>query len=85
MRYNVVDHKKNGISVGGFSYYSSVLSDEESVTYEYYHKNIKPKPEAKKKGYVCKVCGWVYEGDTLPDDITCPICKHGAADFKPTE
>ena len=62
---------------------SEVLSDEEAVTYTYYQKNIKPKPEAqKKKGYVCKICGYVYEGDPLPDDFICPWCKHGAADFE---
>ena len=48
-----------------------------------YHKNIKPKPEKKeKKGYICKICGYVYEGDELPDDFVCPICKHGASDFE---
>ncbi len=59
------------------------LSDEKSVTYDYYFNNIKPKPEKKKKGFVCKICGYVYEGDVLPDDFICPICKHGAADFEP--
>ena len=61
-----------------------VLSDKETMTYTYYQNNVKPKPETEgKKGYVCKVCGWVYEGDELPDDIVCPLCKHGAADFEP--
>lgn len=60
------------------------LSDEPSVTYDYYFKNIKPKPEtAKKNGYVCKICGYVYEGDELPEDYICPICKHPASDFEP--
>jgi len=60
------------------------LSDENSVTYDYYFKHIKPKPEsAKKKGYVCKICGHVYEGDELPEDYICPICKHPASDFEP--
>jgi len=59
-----------------------VLSNENSVTYEYYHKNIKVVPEQKKeKGYVCKICGYVYEGEVLPDDFVCPWCKHGADDF----
>ena len=59
------------------------LSDDESMTYSYYHKNVKPKANAQKKsGYVCKICGYVYEGDTLPDDFICPICKHGASDFE---
>lgn len=60
------------------------LSDENSVTYDYYFKNIKPKPEsAKKKGYVCKICGYVYEGEELPEDYICPLCKHPASDFEP--
>lgn len=63
-----------------------VLSDKETMTYTYYQNNVKPKPEtAGKKGFVCKVCGYVYEGDTLPDDYICPLCKHGAADFEPIE
>ena len=61
-----------------------VISDRETMTYTYYQNNVKPQPETEgKKGYVCKICGWVYEGDTLPDDIVCPLCKHGAADFEP--
>ena len=60
------------------------LSDEESMTYSYYHKNVKPKKNSqKKKGDVCKICGYVHEGNTLPDDFICPICKHGAIDFEP--
>jgi len=61
-----------------------VLSDRETMTYTYYQNNVKPRPKTEgKKGYVCKVCGWVYEGEELPDDIVCPLCKHGAADFEP--
>ncbi len=61
-----------------------VISDRETMTYTYYQKNVKPKPQTEgKKGYVCKVCGYVYEGDELPEDIVCPLCKHGAADFEP--
>ena len=61
-----------------------VMSDVETMTYTYYQNQVKPKPETDgKKGYVCKVCGWIYEGETLPDDIVCPLCKHGAADFEP--
>lgn len=61
-----------------------VLSSNETMTYNFYQNNVKPKPETEgKKGFVCKVCGWVYEGETLPDDIVCPLCKHGAADFEP--
>ena len=60
-----------------------VLSDRETMAYAYYHANVKPKPETQgKKGYVCKICGYVYEGDTLPEDFVCPLCKHGAADFE---
>ena len=61
-----------------------VLSDRETMTYTYYYANVKPKPETDgKKGYVCKICGYVYEGDELPEDFICPLCKHGAADFEP--
>lgn len=61
-----------------------VMSESETMSYTYYQTNVKPKPETKgRKGFVCKVCGWVYEGDELPEDIVCPICKHGAADFEP--
>ena len=61
-----------------------VLSKNETMTYTYYQNNVKPKPQTEgKKGYVCKVCGWVYEGEELPEDIICPLCKHGAADFEP--
>ena len=60
-----------------------VISDKETMSYTYYQKNVKPKPDTEgKKGWVCKVCGYVYEGDELPDDIVCPLCKHGAADFE---
>ena len=54
-----------------------------TMTYAYYFKNVKPKPDTEKKGYVCRICGWVYEGEELPEDIVCPLCKHGAADFEP--
>ena len=60
---------------------SRVISNLETMTYTYYQNNVKPKPNAKK-GYVCKICGWVYDGEPLPDDIVCPLCKHGAADFE---
>ncbi|MBE6737397.1 MAG: MBL fold metallo-hydrolase [Ruminococcaceae bacterium] len=60
-----------------------VLSDKETMTYTYYQENVKPKPQTEgKKGYVCKICGYIYEGDTLPEDFICPLCKHGAADFE---
>ena len=61
-----------------------VISDKETMTYTYYQNNVKPKPETEgKKGWVCKVCGYVYEGEELPEDYICPLCKHGAADFEP--
>ncbi len=61
------------------------LSDEKAMTYSYYFDCVKPKPkvqEEKKQGYVCKICGYVYEGEELPDDFICPLCKHGADDFE---
>ena len=62
------------------------ISDRETMTYAYYHANVKPKPQTDgKKGYVCKICGYVYEGDDLPEDFICPLCKHGAQDFEPIQ
>ena len=59
-----------------------VLSDKNTMTYTYYQENVKPQPETEgKTGYVCQICGWVYEGEPLPEDIVCPLCKHGYADF----
>lgn len=61
-----------------------VISDRETMTYTYYQNNVKPKPKTEgKKGWVCKICGYVYEGDELPEDFVCPLCKHGPADFEP--
>ena len=63
---------------------AEVIGKTESVTYAYYQKHIKPAPQpAKKTGYRCNICGYVYEGDVLPADFICPICKHGASDFVP--
>ena len=64
------------------------LSRESSATYAYYQANIKPRPaalaaETGKKRWVCTVCGYIYEGETLPADFICPICKHPASDFEP--
>ena len=66
---------------------AEVINNTPAMTYTYYQENVKPKPktEEKKKGFVCKICGYVYEGDTLPDDYICPLCKHGAADFEPIQ
>lgn len=63
---------------------AAVLSNVPSVTYQYYFDHIKPQPQptTEKTGYVCKICGYIYEGDTLPEDFICPLCKHGAADFE---
>ena len=61
-----------------------VMNDRETMTYTYYQNHVKPKPQTEgKTGFVCKVCGYIYEGETLPDDFICPLCKHGAADFEP--
>ena len=61
-----------------------VMNDRETMTYTYYQENVKPRPETEgKSGFVCKICGYVYEGTELPDDFICPLCKHGAADFEP--
>ena len=63
---------------------SGVVSEAETMTYSYYHANVKPKPETEgKKGWVCKICGYVHEDENLPDDFICPWCKHGAVDFEP--
>lgn len=58
------------------------VSTPETMTYTYYQQNVKPKPQVKKAGWVCKVCGYVYEGDTLPEDFICPTCKHDASNFE---
>ncbi|MBR6793529.1 MAG: flavin reductase [Clostridia bacterium] len=59
-----------------------VVADTESMTYAYYHASVKPRPQAKKKGYVCTICGYVYEGEELPEDFVCPLCQHGAQFFE---
>ena len=58
------------------------LSNDNSVTYDYYQKHIKEAPQKKSKGWVCRICGYIYENENLPPDFICPICKHGAADFE---
>ena len=65
---------------------AQVLSDKPTLTYDFYQNNIKPKPQTEKptngkRRWECKVCGYVYEGDFLPDDIECPLCKHGKEEF----
>ena len=67
---------------------AKTLSDAPTMTYAYYHANVKPKPKpaaGRKKGFVCEICGYVYEGEELPPDFVCPICKHPASDFRPLE
>jgi flavin reductase (DIM6/NTAB) family NADH-FMN oxidoreductase RutF len=62
-----------------------LLSEEPSLTYQYYFDHVKPKPALaaeEKKGFVCKICAYIYEGDSLPPDFICPLCKHGAQDFE---
>ncbi len=62
---------------------AEILSDNSTVTYDFYQNNIKPKPEkTKKSGWRCKICGYIYEGETLPEDFICPLCKHGIIDFE---
>ena len=72
---------------------ANILSDDPSMTYDYYHKNVKPAPavsategndneEASTGKWVCKICNYVYEGDELPQDFICPWCKHPASDFE---
>ena len=63
-----------------------IINKKDTMTYTYYQENVKPKPQTEgKKGFVCTVCGYIYEGDVLPDDFICPLCKHGVADFVPIE
>ena len=97
--YNVEEHENALLSAKVVDYYdygthalfvaevtdAKKLSDETSVTYEYYHKHIKPQPQktaSTKRKWVCKICGYEYEGDELPADYICPICKHPAEDFE---
>lgn len=78
-----VDFETHGMFICSITE-ARVISNVETMTYAYYQDHVKPKPETEgKKGFVCKVCGYVYEGDVLPDDFVCPLCKHGAIDFEP--
>lgn len=79
---NYLDLQTHGMFICSVSE-ARVISDKETMTYTYYQKNVKPKPQTEnKKGWVCKVCGYVYEGENLPEDFVCPLCKHGAIDFE---
>ena len=80
---NYVDLDTHGMFICSVTE-ARVISDKPTMTYNDYQTHVKPRPEtAGKTGYVCKVCGWVYEGEQLPEDIVCPLCKHGASDFEP--
>lgn len=80
---NYIDLDSHGMFICSVTE-ARLMNNKETMTYEYYQKNVKPKPDTDgKKGFVCKVCGYVYEGDVLPDDYICPLCKHGASDFEP--
>ncbi len=82
---SVVDLDTHGMFICSVTE-ARVMEDKPTMTYDYYQNNVKPNPQTEgKKGYVCKICGWVYEGEKLPDDIICPLCKHGAADFEPIQ
>ncbi len=82
---SVVDLDTHGMFICSVTE-ARVMEDKPTMTYDYYLSNVKPKPKTEgKKGYVCKICGWVYEGEELPADIICPLCKHGAADFEPIQ
>ena len=82
---NYIDLDTHGMFICSITE-ARVISGAETMTYTYYQNNVKPKPETEgKKGFVCKICGYVYEGDELPDDFICPLCKHGASDFEPIE
>jgi len=79
---NYVDLDTHGMFICSITE-ARVIADKPTMTYTYYQENVKPKPQTEgKKGYVCKICGYVYEGDELPEDYVCPLCKHGAVDFE---
>jgi flavorubredoxin/flavin reductase (DIM6/NTAB) family NADH-FMN oxidoreductase RutF len=83
---DVYDYGSHSVFIAAVTQ-ARVLSGEPSATYQYYFDNIKPKPQPLKKGikgFVCKICGYVYESGSLPDDFICPLCKHGIQDFEPT-
>jgi len=83
----ILDFGTHSLFIAGVTQ-AFTLSDEPSVTYQYYFDNIKPKPRLSKSikgGYICKICGYVYEGATLPEDYICPLCKHGTEDFDKIE
>ena len=82
---NYVDLDTHGMFICSVTE-SRVISNVETMTYTYYQSNVKPKPETEgKKGWVCKICGYIYEGDPIPEDYICPLCKHPASDFEPIQ
>ena len=82
---NYVDFGTHGMFICSIEE-AKIISSVPTMTYSFYQNNVKPKPDTGgKKGFVCKVCGYVYEGEELPEDFICPLCKHGAADFEPIE
>lgn len=81
---NYIDCESHGLFICSITE-SEVCGSEPSMTYAFYHANVKPKPQkpqGNKKGYRCKICGYVYDGEVLPQDFICPICKHPASDFE---
>ena len=77
-----VDLESHGMFICSVSE-ARVLSDKETMSYTFYQEHVKPKPETEgKEGWVCKTCGWIYEGEDIPEDIICPLCKHGISDFE---
>lgn len=82
---NYIDMGSHGLFICNVTD-TGIISQTPTMSYSHYHKNVKPKPQPeKKKGYVCEICGYVYEGEELPEDFICPICKHPASDFKKVE
>ena len=81
--YQYIDLGSHGLFICDLTE-SEVITKDETMSYTYYHANVKPKPEAKKsdkKTYVCRICGYTHEGE-LPSDFICPWCKHGPEDME---
>jgi len=85
---NIIDSGTHSLFIADVTA-GEVLSEVPSVTYDYYQKSIKPAPsqgdaksDSGKKRYRCRICDYIYEGESLPDDFICPICKHGVVDFE---
>ena len=79
---NYVDLGTHGLFICSVTE-ARVMNDRPTMTYTYYHEHVKPRPKTDGvKGWVCKICGYIYEGEELPEDFVCPLCKHGASDFE---